>query len=678
MNLRLTLDSRAGRLVLILIDCIGILFSYVFVSQAFRSVPQAMGFEFLPMKLETMVAITLLSLLIFGLGGMYSSLWEYSGSREMIQVSLVTLLATGAGLFISILVNNRMRYSMYVFVWIIMLLICGGVRILMHLLPRRRFRFARRRGRPGQPRVMIIGAGFMGSLIISRMQDETLNLGQAVVCIDDDPNKWGKRIHGVRVEGGREEIQRVARDARIDEIIVAITSLDAASRQEVYKLAMATGCRLKTAQDFHDIFLDSDAPLVLREVRVEDLLARKEIKLDNEAIADYIRGQTVLVTGGGGSIGSELCRQLVLFGPHRLVLYDIYENNVFDLRNELRESVPPELDLVIAIGSVRDTARLDAVFARYRPQVVFHAAAHKHVPLMEDSPGEAIKNNVFGTLNVAETAERYGANRFVMISTDKAVNPTNVMGATKRLAESIVQGLFRDSETLFAVVRFGNVLGSNGSVIPTFRHQIARGGPLTVTHPDIVRFFMTIPEAARLVLQAASMTRGGEIYILNMGEPVRILDLAENLIRLSGYEPYREIDIAFTGLRPGEKLYEELQMSDEETLTTENRDIMVCASVQLGTDEIRRQLAQLEEVVDSTPSEVKRLIQRLVPSYQPQIKAWDEEEDPDRAFALESAARLDPSHDDHRREQDGYGAPAPADWRRKRQTLANGKVSPRP
>ncbi len=624
--------------MLILFDLFGIWFSYFFVSQAFRSVPEAQGLAFAPLRQETMLAISLVGLLIFGLGGMYSSLWQYSGTREMVQIALVTLVTTGAGLFISILVENRMRYSMYVFVWITMLLICGGIRIALHLVARRRRFVGFWSRRPaGVTRVLVVGAGYMGSLIIPRMQVAPLRLGAPVACIDDDPNKWGKRIHGVRVIGGRDQIRRVAVEYRIDEIIVAIPSLDAPSRREVYRLAVATGCRLKTAQDISDMVLDQDQPLKLREVRVEDLLERQEIHLDTEAIGAILQAKTILVTGGGGSIGSEICRQLLPYRPRRLVLYDIYENGVFDLRNELAEEAPGDLDLVVMIGSVRDETRLEQIFDRYRPQVVFHAAAHKHVPLMEDSPGEAVKNNVFGTLNVARAAERHGAERFVMISTDKAVNPTNAMGATKRIAESLVQGLFRGSRTHFAVVRFGNVLGSNGSVIPTFRHQIARGGPVTVTHPEIIRFFMTIPEAARLVLQAASMARGGEIYILNMGEPVRILDLAENLIRLSGYEPYRDIEIVFTGLRPGEKLFEELQMSDEETLKTENRDIMVCASQQQSLAELEAMLGRLGRIVDEPAAVVKEALAAELASYRPQLESWDSIWDPDEVETLRAA-----------------------------------------
>ncbi len=628
--------------LLILADTLCILFTYFFVSLVFESIPQASGVLFDPLHWTTILAITLLSLLVFGLGGMYSSLWEYSGSREMLQIAAVTLASTLSAFVVSVLINNRMRYTMYVFAWLILFLLCGAVRFALHIAPRLlRRRGATRRGSSvmgqSERRVLIVGAGFMGSIVIARMQDDRLHLGRPIACIDDDPSKWGKRIHGIRVEGGRDQLARVCRDALIDDIVVAIPTLGGESRRSLLELCMSTGCQVKTTQDFNDLLLNGDTPLILREIRLEDLLARKEIHLDNDAIAAYIKDQNVLVTGGGGSIGSELCRQIALYEPKRIILYDIYENAVFDLKNELLELYRGKIDIAIEIGSIRDEDRLDRVFSRYRPSVVFHAAAHKHVPLMEDCPGEALKNNVFGTLNVAQAADRYKAKRFVMISTDKAVNASSAMGASKRLAESLVQGLFKKSETRFAVVRFGNVLGSNGSVVLTFRRQIAAGGPVTVTHPDIVRFFMTIPEAARLVLQAASMARGGEIYILNMGEPVKILDLAENLIRLSGYVPYQDIPITFTGLRPGEKLYEELQLSEEETLKTDNRDIFVCSSIQHEPERLWQMLEELRPYCNANAAEVKKALVKALPSYRAQIKKWDGEENPDQAYELRSA-----------------------------------------
>ena len=420
--------------------------------------------------------------------------------------------------------------------------------------------------------IMIIGAGCAASMIINELRDNKVNNCKFKCAIDDDPAKKNTYILGIRVYGDRNSIIEAAEKFQIVTILFAIPSCDNKEKVEILNICKETGCELKIVPSIYQMMNSGEKGISkkIRKVQIEDLLGREPISLDINRIIDYVAGRTVLVTGGGGTIGSELCRQIAEHDPKRLVIFDIYENNAYDIQNELRRKYP-ELDLVTLIGSVRDSKRLESVFKTYRPDIVYHAAAHKHVPLMEDSPNEAIKNNVFGTLKTAQCADKYGAKKFVLISTDKAVNPTNIMGASKRMCEMIIQSYNKRSETEFVAVRFGNVLGSNGSVIPLFKKQIEAGGPVTVTDPDIIRYFMTIPEAVTLVLQAGASAKGGEIFVLDMGKPVKILTLAENLIRLSGFTPHKDIKIEFIGLRPGEKLYEEMLMAEEGLKETENK-----------------------------------------------------------------------------------------------------------
>ena len=439
----------------------------------------------------------------------------------------------------------------------------------------------------------------------------------SVKCIiDDNSNKWGQFIQGIKIVGGRDKIIESAAFYGIDEIIIAIPSANRATMRELVEICKETNCKLRTLPGIYQLVNGEVNVSKLRDVDVEDLLGRDPIKVDMESIYNYVKGKVILVTGGGGSIGSELCRQIAGHDPKQLIIVDIYENNAYDIQQELKYKYP-DLDLVVLIASVRNTNRMNYIMEKYHPDIIYHAAAHKHVPLMEDSPNEAIKNNVFGTWKTAQAAVQYGVKKFVMISTDKAVNPTNIMGASKRICEMIIQTYNRHYDTEFVAVRFGNVLGSNGSVIPLFKRQIMAGGPVTVTHPDIIRYFMTIPEAVSLVLQAGVYAKGGEIFVLDMGEPVKILDLAKNLIRLSGYKVDEDIKIEFTGLRPGEKLYEELLMNEEGLTDTENKLIHIGKPIEFDEVKFYAQLYNLEKAVDMECEDVRPMIQEIVPTYVP-------------------------------------------------------------
>ena len=464
--------------------------------------------------------------------------------------------------------------------------------------------------------IMIIGAGNAASMIINELRDNKVNSCKFRCAIDDDPAKKNTYILGIRVYGDRNSIIEAAEKFQIDTILFAIPSCDNKEKVEILNICKETGCELKIVPSIYQMMNSGEKGISkkIRKVQIEDLLGREPISLDINRIIDYVAGRTVLVTGGGGTIGGELCRQIAEHDPKRLVIFDIYENNAYDIQNELRRRYP-ELDLVTLICSVRDSKRLESVFKTYRPDIVYHAAAHKHVPLMEDSPNEAIKNNVFGTLKTAQCADKYGAKKFVLISTDKAVNPTNIMGASKRMCEMIIQSYNKRSETEFVAVRFGNVLGSNGSVIPLFKKQIEAGGPVTVTDPDIIRYFMTIPEAVTLVLQAGASAKGGEIFVLDMGKPVKILTLAENLIRLSGFTPHKDIKIEFIGLRPGEKLYEEMLMAEEGLKETENKLIHIGQPIEFDENEFFAALDNLRKAMYDDSVDMRAIVSDIVPTY---------------------------------------------------------------
>ena len=465
--------------------------------------------------------------------------------------------------------------------------------------------------------LLIIGAGMGAREIIIAIKNNMRDKYNIVGIIDDDISKINHYILGVKVLGTRYDIPKIAKEKNVDLIFFAINKIDAISRRKILEICQETGVKTRVLPTTEEVITKHGAMNSLRDVQIEDLLGREPVHLDNKNINSLIKNKTVLVTGGGGSIGSELCRQIVKYDPKRLVILDIYENNLYDIEMELRAEYP-KLNLEAIVASVRDKARLNNVFETYKPEIVFHVAAHKHVPLMEKSPLEAIKNNVFGTYNVVNCADEYGVEKFVLISTDKAVNPTNIMGASKRVCEMIVQAKNKVSNTEYAAVRFGNVLGSNGSVIPLFKKQIERGGPVTVTHKDITRFFMTIPEAVQLILQAVTYAKGGEIFVLDMGEPVKIYDLAVSLIKLLGYEPNVDIPIEITGLRPGEKLYEEILMSEEGLTSTKHNKIFITEPMSITMEELEEKLEKLKELLKlekDENSEVKRYIKEIVPTF---------------------------------------------------------------
>ncbi|MCR4892655.1 MAG: polysaccharide biosynthesis protein [Lachnospiraceae bacterium] len=552
-----------------------------------------------------------LTILIFSMFHLYTSLWSYAGVPEMTATVSACLTASVAQALAMILLNYSMPRSYYFIYALILTLL-----VLMSRFAYRLFRtFVQKRTEKAKSiNVMVIGAGEAGNSLIREMATSRY-IQKTVMCvIDDDSTKIGGFIQGVRIVGGRDAIIESAAKYNIDEIIVAMPGAPRRQTKEILDICKETTCELKTLPGIYQLVNGEVNVSQLRKVSVEDLLGREPVEVDLNSIMEYVTGKVVLVTGGGGSIGSELCRQVASHKPKLLIIFDIYENCAYDIQQELVEAYP-DLNFRVLIGSVRNTKRVQDVMMTYRPNIVYHAAAHKHVPLMETSPNEAIKNNVMGTWKVAEASVQAGVDKFVLISTDKAVNPTNIMGATKRICEMIVQSYNHRGKTVFVAVRFGNVLGSNGSVIPLFRKQIEAGGPVTVTDARIIRYFMTIPEAVSLVLQAGAYAKGGEIFILEMGEPVKILDLAKNLIRLSGYVPGEDIEIKFTGLRPGEKLYEEMLMKEEGMQETANRLIHIGKPIEFDEEEFYRELEELKELSKDEDLDVRKWIEKLVPTY---------------------------------------------------------------
>lgn len=552
----------------------------------------------------------LFTIIIFFLLRLYSFMWSVAGMKEETHIVVACVLASLCQISGMTMLELRVPRSYFGICFASLATCVTLVRLSYRIGRSLRSGYGRHKGK----RVMIVGAGTSGSMILKEMLTSTYADGHVVCFVDDDKNKQGKYLNGVLIAGDRNDIPALVQKYNVEEIYVAMPSAPGSETKKILEICRETDCELRILPGIYQLLNGDVSISKLRKVEIEDLLGREPIRVDLNQIMGYVSNKVVLVTGGGGSIGSELCRQIASHNPKQLIVFDVYENNAYDLQQELIRSYP-DLNLVVLIGSVRNTHRMESVFEKYRPNIVYHAAAHKHVPLMEDSPNEAIKNNVFGTYKTAKAADKYGADRFVLISTDKAVNPTNIMGASKRMCEMVVQMMNRHSKTEFVAVRFGNVLGSNGSVIPLFKKQIEEGGPVTVTHKDIIRYFMTIPEAVSLVLQAGAYAKGGEIFVLNMGEPVRILDLAENLIRLSGYVPYEDINIEFTGLRPGEKLFEEMLMDEEGLQETPNRLIHIGKPIDFDEELFRRQLDELYKIANSDSGQIKEAVRNIVPTY---------------------------------------------------------------
>ncbi|MDU7215302.1 nucleoside-diphosphate sugar epimerase/dehydratase [Clostridium sp.] len=560
------------------------------------------------------LVITAIYVMFFYVFKMYHSLWVLTGTDEFLLGVGGCVSAGLLSIAYTRVIGATVPLNVSVIGVIITMCFVLGIRILYRVY-RRVLLYIPYKYSSDQKRVLIVGAGSAGSMIINEMLSRRELKHNPVALIDDDKYKKGKRISGVKVVGNRNNIPRIVEEKEIDLILIAIPTLDNKNKKEIIDICKTTGCKMKIIPGMYEIITGKARVSNLKDVELEDLLGRETVVLDNKGISNYITDKVIIVTGGGGSIGSELCRQIAQFNPKQLIIFDIYENNAYDIQNELKYKYP-NLDLITLIGSIRDENRLDEVFKKYKIDVVFHAAAHKHVPLMEDSPKEAIKNNVFGTYSLALIADKYKVKKFVLISTDKAVNPTNIMGATKRLCEMIIQAFNKSSDTEYVAVRFGNVLGSNGSVIPLFKRQIRAGGPLTVTHKDITRYFMLIPEAAQLVLQAAAFANGGEIFVLDMGKPVRIYDLACDLIRLSGYEPNKDIKIEITGLRPGEKLYEELLMDEEGLKKTTHNKIYIGKPTFESIESLEKKLEQLKILLnESKIDKIKNKMGEIVPTY---------------------------------------------------------------
>lgn len=570
--------------------------------------------QYISNYVENVLPYTIMSLLIFWLFRLYNSLWQYASIAEVYRIAEACIIVEVVHFLSNKIMGNMLPRSCYFNAAIYLIIAICASRFMYRMI---RTVLNKYRNIKTSNNVMIIGAGEATNVIMREIQNSSYLANSNIACIiDDDRRKVGKYIRGVKVIGTRDKIKEAAKLYDIDEIIFAIPSASNEVKRDILNICKETDCTLKILPGVYQMVDGEINVNSIRNVDVLDLLGRDPIEVDIESIMGYVKDKVIMVTGGGGSIGSELCRQLVSHKPKQLIIFDIYENNAYDIQQELKINYP-DANVVTLIGSIRNVSRLESVFAQYKPDIVYHAAAHKHVPLMEVSPDEAVKNNVVGTWNVARMADKYGVKKFVMISTDKAVNPTNVMGATKRICEMIVQTYNEISKTDFVAVRFGNVLGSNGSVIPLFKRQIEAGGPVTVTDPNIIRYFMTIPEAVSLVLQAGAYAKGGEIFILDMGEPVKIDDLAKNLIRLSGYTLGVDMEIKYTGLRPGEKLYEELLMKEEGLQETDNKLIHIGKPIEFDKENFFDNLEKLKEEAYSETGNIRELIKEVVPTYHP-------------------------------------------------------------
>lgn len=622
------------RILLMLLDCgLIVLCYYLAILLRFdgtdSEIPvQALRAEVIRAMSLMLPYVLIIYMVVFWFGGLYEIMWEYAGMRDLARLTCLSGLATGFILLFDLLFRSRpISGAVLIIGAVFNTAAIAGVRFLWRFLRT----LTRMRAKPAGTHknntaarnaapLLIVGAGNAGAWAVNLCKSKNATFGNPVVIVDDDLTKKGLRVQGVPVRGTISDIPELVRKYHIVEIIIAITTLKGERLQEVINLCNSTHCRVRMLSDPQAVDA-SGKPMVagLRELNTSDFLSRDEVQLNNVQISEYLHDKIVLVTGGGGSIGSELCRQIMRYRPRQLLIFDIYENCAYELEMELRNKYGSDAPIVTLIGSIRDIKRLDEVFETYHPSVVFHAAAHKHVPLMEVSPAEAVKNNVFGTKNLLTSAANHGVERFVQLSTDKAVNPTNVMGCTKRICEMLIQTFAQHTTMKCMAVRFGNVLGSHGSVIPLFEEQIKNGGPVTITHPDIVRYFMTIPEAAQLVLQAGGLAQSGSIYVLDMGEPVKIMDLATRLIRFYGYEPNVNMEIKITGLRPGEKLYEELMLDSEQDKMskTAHNKIFIAPPMEIDLAAFYDELQNLHHYAEHNDDGVVESLQRIVKSYHP-------------------------------------------------------------
>lgn len=610
------------RLIILIADILAVILAYGLAlwlrfDMRYSKIPD----QYLTGYMYYAVLACVITVASYSVAKLYRSVWTYAGISEVLRTFATSIIAAGiTGITFSISIT-RMPISFYLVGWALMFGFTAAIRLMYRLLRRALMRSESAREANGrQQNIMIVGAGASGLMLLEEYRTSYYLTDHVKIFIDDNEQKWHKYLDGVRIEGGRDKIIESVEKYKIDKIILAMPSADRKDIKAILEICNQTNCQIQTVPGVYQLVNGEVNVSKLRNVEIEDLLGRDPIKVNLDEILGYVKGKTVLITGGGGSIGSEICTQLAEHEVGHLIIFDIYENNAYDIQQKLKWN-HPELNLTVLIGSVRNMHRINSVMKKYEPDVVFHAAAHKHVPLMEDSPNEAIKNNVFGTYKTASAAGRNHVKKFVLISTDKAVNPTNIMGASKRMCEMIVQTLNHFYETDFVAVRFGNVLGSNGSVIPLFEKQIAAGGPVTVTHPDIIRYFMTIPEAVSLVLQAGAYAKGGEIFVLDMGEPVKIADLAKNLIRLSGYKLGEDIEIEYTGLRPGEKLYEELLMDEEGLQDTENKMIHIGKPIDMDEEKFMHQLIQLRDAANGDSDAIRAMVKEIVPTYQMPMEA---------------------------------------------------------
>lgn len=602
------------------ITIVGSFFAALWLRFELRSFDKLTGtrfFEFLDIYSNVIWKWAIISIIVFAIVKLYTTILSFAGQEDLLRIVIAYCILAVVGVALVFTFQVGLPRSCYLLGWFfsfVCTVVLRFARRIMISVKTFLHRYANNSTK--KDRIMVIGAGYAGRMLVREFAESDKLNGKIVCFIDDNPQKVGCRLENIPIVGTRKSIIPCVKKYAIDKIIFAIPSSNGQDKKAILDICGESGCEVEVVPGVYQL-VNGSSPRKLRKVQIQDLLGRDPISVNMDEIYRYISGKVVMVTGGGGSIGSELCRQIAMSAPKTLLIFDIYENNAYDIQMELQRKYP-HLDLQVLIGSVRNTARLDYVLGKYKPDIVFHAAAHKHVPLMEDSPNEAVKNNVFGTYKMALAAVKYGVKKFVLISTDKAVNPTNIMGASKRLCEMVVQMMNRQSEgTEFVAVRFGNVLGSNGSVIPLFEKQIEEGGPVTVTHPEITRFFMTIPEAVSLVLQAGYYAKGGEIYVLDMGQPVKIADMARNLIRLSGYEPDYDIQIKYTGLRPGEKLYEELLMDEEGLQETENKLIHIGKPIEMDDELFKTQLERLEEAYKKETNNMKELVAEIVTTYKP-------------------------------------------------------------